>query len=100
MIVNFGIYELLVGYVGFVVGVEYCKEKSEIEELDNVVGMFFNVLGEDKGEYDVFEVFIEVMVLFFEGLLGVDMLIFDIVVCIVNYFFIGNVKSWKFGLDW
>lgn len=64
------------------------------------MGIFFNILGEDKGDYDVLEVFIEVIILLFVDFFGVEMLIFDIVVCIVNYFLIGNVKSWKFGLDW
>jgi len=37
-IANSGIYELPAGYVGFAAGVEYRKEKSEIEEPNNAVG--------------------------------------------------------------
>lgn len=59
------------GYVGFVVGVEYCKEESEIKELDNVVGIFFNVLGEDKGDFDVNEIYFEVFILLLVDLLFV-----------------------------
>ena len=67
-IANSGIYELPAGYVGFAAGVEYRKEKSEIEEPNNAVGTFFNVLGEDKGEYDVSEVFTELTIPLLEGL--------------------------------
>jgi len=99
-IANSGIYELPAGYVGFAVGVEYRKEKSEIEEPNNAVGTFFNVLGEDKGEYDVSEVFTELTIPLLEGLPGVDMLTFDTAARIANYSSIGNAKSWKLGLDW
>tara|TARA_Y100000588_G_scaffold23536_1_gene23582 strand:+ start:7229 stop:10069 length:2841 start_codon:yes stop_codon:yes gene_type:complete len=99
-IANSGIYELPAGYVGFAAGVEYRKEKSEIEEPDNAAGTFFNALGEDKGEYDVSEVFTEVTVPLLEGLPGVDMLTFDTAARIANYSSIGNAKSWKLGLDW
>ena len=99
-IANSGIYELPAGYVGFAAGVEYRKEKSAIEEPDNAAGTFFNALGEDKGEYDVSEVFTEVTVPLLEGLPGVDMLTFDTAARIANYSSIGNAKSWKLGLDW
>ncbi|WP_338456794.1 TonB-dependent receptor [uncultured Alteromonas sp.] len=99
-IANSGIYELPAGYVGFAAGVEYRKEKSEIEEPNNAVGTFFNVLGEDKGEYDVSEVFTELTIPLLEGLPGVDMLTFDTAARIANYSSIGNAKSWKLGLDW
>ncbi len=99
-IANSGIYELPAGYVGFAAGVEYRKEKSEIKEPNNAVGTFFNVLGEDKGEYDVSEVFTELTIPLLEGLPGVDMLTFDTAARIANYSSIGNAKSWKLGLDW
>ncbi|ANB23848.1 TonB-dependent receptor [Alteromonas stellipolaris] len=99
-IANSGIHELPAGYVGFAAGVEYRKEKSEIEEPNNAVGTFFNVLGEDKGEYDVSEVFTELTIPLLEGLPGVDMLTFDTAARIANYSSIGNAKSWKLGLDW
>lgn len=99
-IANSGIYELPAGYVGFAAGVEYRKEKSEINEPDNAAGTFFNALGEDKGEYDVSEVFTEVTIPLLEGLPGIDMLTFDTAARIANYSSIGNAKSWKLGLDW
>ncbi|TKB02264.1 TonB-dependent receptor [Alteromonas portus] len=99
-IANSGIYELPAGYIGFAAGVEYRKEKSEIDEPENAAGTFFNALGEDKGEYDVSEVFTEVTIPLLEGLPGVDMLTFDTAARIANYSSIGNAKSWKLGLDW
>ncbi|NKX18703.1 TonB-dependent receptor, partial [Alteromonadaceae bacterium A_SAG5] len=99
-IANSGIYELPAGYVGFAAGVEYRKEKSEIEEPDNAAGTFFNTLGEDKGEYDVSEVFTEVTLPLLADLPGVEMLTFDTAARIANYSSIGNAKSWKLGLDW
>ncbi len=99
-IANSGIYELPAGYVGFAAGVEYRKEKSEIEEPDNAAGTFFNTLGEDKGDYDVSEVFTEVTIPLLADLLGVEMLTFDTAARIANYSSIGNAKSWKLGLDW
>ncbi|KTF07544.1 TonB-dependent outer membrane receptor [marine sediment metagenome] len=76
------------------------KKKREIDEPDNAAGTFFNALGEDKGEYDVSEVFTEVTIPLLEGLPGVDMLTFDTAARIANYSSIGNAKSWKLGLDW
>ena len=99
-IANSGIYELPAGYVGFAAGVEYRKEKSEIEEPDNAAGTFFNTLGEDKGDYDVSEVFTEVTIPLLADLPGVEMLTFDTAARIANYSSIGNAKSWKLGLDW
>jgi hypothetical protein len=56
---NSAIYELPAGYIGFAAGVEYRKEESETEEPDNAAGTFFNALGEDKGEFDVNEIYFE-----------------------------------------
>ena len=97
---NAGIYELPAGYVGFAAGVEYRKEKSEIDEPENAENTFFNALGEDKGEYDVSEVFSEITVPLLADLPGVEMLTFDTAARIANYSSIGNAKSWKLGLDW
>ena len=99
-IANSGIYELPAGYVGFAAGVEYRKEKSEIDEPENASGTFFNALGEDKGDYDVSEVFTEVTIPLLADLPGIEMLTFDTAGRVANYSSIGNAKSWKLGLDW
>ncbi|MGK0410465.1 MAG: outer membrane receptor protein involved in Fe transport, partial [Shewanella psychromarinicola] len=57
---NSGIFELPAGYVGFSTGVEYRKEESEIFEPSNASDTFFNALGEDKGDFDVSEIFAEI----------------------------------------
>lgn len=97
---NSSIYELPAGYVGFAAGVEYRKEKSEVNEPDNAEGTFFNVLGEDKGEFNVKEVYAELSVPLLTDLPGVQDLTLDTALRIADYSTIGNAKSWKLGLDW
>ena len=97
---NAGIYELPAGYVGFAAGVEYRKEKSEINEPDNAGGTFFNALGEDRGDYSVEEIFSEVTVPVLYDLPGVELLTVDGAIRIANYSSVGNATSWKLGLDW
>ncbi|AXR07687.1 TonB-dependent receptor domain-containing protein [Salinimonas sediminis] len=97
---NAGIYELPAGYVGFAAGVEYRKEKSEINEPENAGGTFFNALGEDRGEYSVEEIFSEVTVPVLADLPGIELLTVDGAIRIANYSSIGNATSWKLGLDW
>lgn len=97
---NSGIYELPAGYVGFAAGIEYRKEESEIEEPDNATGTFFNVLGEDKGDFDVKEAYVEFSVPLLTDLPGIQDLNFETALRIADYSTIGNAKSWKLGLDW
>ena len=97
---NSGIYELPAGYVGFAAGIEYRKEESEIEEPDNAAGTFFNVLGEDKGDFDVKEAYVEFSVPLLTDLPGIQDLNFETALRIADYSTIGNAKSWKLGLDW
>lgn len=97
---NSGIYELPAGYVGVAAGVEYRKEESEINEPENAAGTFFNALGEDKGYYEVSEVFAEVTAPLLFDLPGVELLTVDGAIRIADYTSIGNATSWKLGLDW
>lgn len=91
---NSELFEVPAGYVGIAMGAEYREEKSEQTEPDNVVGTFFNVLGEDKGKFDVTEVFAEVTAPVIDGL------VFDAAVRFADYSTIGNATSWKVGFDW
>nr|WP_268244275.1 TonB-dependent receptor [Shewanella algicola] len=97
---NSGLFELPAGYVGFSTGVEYRKEESEIFEPNNAEGTFFNVLGEDKGEFDVSEVFAEITLPLLADLPMVRQLDLDLAVRFADYSTIGNATTWKAGLSW
>ncbi|WP_462168128.1 TonB-dependent receptor plug domain-containing protein [Pseudoalteromonas lipolytica] len=97
---NSAIYELPAGYVGFAAGVEYRKEESETEEPDNAVGTFFNALGEDKGEFDVNEIYFEASIPLLADLPFVQDLVLDTAARYADYSTIGDATSWKVGLDW
>lgn len=97
---NSGLFELPAGYVGFSTGVEYRKEQSEIFEPDNAEGTFFNILGEDKGEFDVSEVFAEMTLPLLADLPMVRQLDLDLAIRFADYSTIGNATTWKTGLSW
>ncbi|TGV16942.1 TonB-dependent receptor [Pseudoalteromonas sp. MEBiC 03607] len=97
---NSAIYELPAGYVGFAAGVEYRKEESETKEPDNAVGTFFNALGEDKGDFDVNEIYFEASIPLLADLPLVQDLVLDTAVRYADYSTIGDATSWKVGLDW
>jgi outer membrane receptor protein involved in Fe transport len=99
-VANSAIYELPAGMVGFAAGVEYRKEKSETIEPDNAEGTFFNALGEDKGEFDVTEVYTEISVPLISDVVGIDDLVLDAAVRYADYSTVGDATSWKLGLDW
>ncbi|BED91144.1 TonB-dependent receptor [Pseudoalteromonas sp. MM1] len=97
---NGALFELPAGYVGMAFGVEYRKEESETKEPDNAEGTFFNALGEDKGEFDVNEVFAEATIPLVSDLPFVQDLVLDAAVRYADYSTIGDATSWKLGLDW
>lgn len=97
---NSAIYELPAGYIGFAAGVEYRKEESETKEPDNAVGTFFNALGEDKGDFDVNEIYFEASIPLLADLPLVQDLVLDTAVRYADYSTIGDATSWKVGLDW
>ncbi|HAY92876.1 TonB-dependent receptor, partial [Shewanella sp.] len=88
------------GAVGFSTGVEYRKEESEIFEPSNAKGTFFNALGEDKGDFDVKEVFAEVNVPLLTDLPMIRQLDMELAVRFADYSTIGNATTWKAGLSW
>jgi len=97
---NSYLFELPAGYVGLSTGVEYRKEESEIFEPDNAEGTFFNALGEDKGDFDVSEIFAEVTLPLLADLPMVRQLDLDLAVRYADYSTIGNATTWKTGLSW
>ncbi|MEL0631402.1 TonB-dependent receptor [Pseudoalteromonas carrageenovora] len=97
---NGALFEVPAGYVGMAFGVEYRKEESETKEPDNAEGTFFNALGEDKGEFDVNEIFAEATVPLISDVVFVQDLVLDAAVRYADYSTIGDATSWKLGLDW
>jgi outer membrane receptor protein involved in Fe transport len=97
---NSGLFELPAGYVGFSTGVEYRKEQSEIFEPSNAAGTFFNALGEDKGEFDVSEVFAETSIPLLADLPMIRQLDLELAIRFADYSTIGNATTWKTGLSW
>ncbi|NRB22116.1 TonB-dependent receptor [Shewanella sp.] len=99
-VTNSGLFELPAGYVGFSTGIEYRKEQSQIFEPENAEGTFFNVLGEDKGEFDVKEVFAEMNIPLLSDLPMIRQLDMELAVRLADYSTIGNATTWKAGLSW
>lgn len=97
---NSALFDLPAGAVGFSTGVEYRKEESQVFEPDNAKGTFFNVLGEDKGEFDVKEVFAEFSVPLLSDLPLIRQLDAEIAARYANYSTIGSATTWKAGLSW
>ncbi len=97
---NSALFDLPAGAVGFSAGVEYRKEESEVFEPQNAEGTFFNVLGEDKGEFDVKEVFAEVSVPLLSDLPLIKQLDAELAIRFADYSTIGNATTWKAGLSW
>lgn len=97
---NSALFDLPAGAVGFSAGVEYRKEESEVFEPENADGTFFNVLGEDKGEFDVKEVFAEVSIPLLSDLPLVKQLDAELAIRFADYSTIGNATTWKAGLSW
>jgi iron complex outermembrane receptor protein len=97
---NSSLFELPAGYAGFSTGVEYRKEESEIFEPSNAAGTFFNALGEDKGDFDVSEIFAEITLPLLADLPMVRQLDLDLAIRFADYSTIGNATTWKTGLSW
>lgn len=97
---NSALFDMPAGVVGFSTGVEYRKEESEIFEPANAAGTFFNALGEDKGDFDVKEVFAEVSVPLLADLPMIRQLDMELAIRFADYSTIGNATTWKAGLSW
>ena len=97
---NGALFDLPAGTVGFAAGLEYREEKSVTEEPDNAVGTFFNALGEDEGEFDVTEAFVEFSVPLISDVFLIQDLNLEAAARYADYSTIGEATSWKLGLDW
>ncbi len=99
-VTNSALFDLPAGAVGFSSGLEYRKEESEVFEPDNAVGTFFNALGEDKGDFDVKEIFAEVSIPLLTDLPMIRQLDADLAIRYADYSTVGSATTWKAGLSW
>ncbi len=97
---NSMLYELPAGDIGFSTGIEYRKEETKQNEPSNAVGTFFNVLGEDSGDYDVKEVFVEFNIPLLADLPAIQQLDLELAARYADYSTIGDATTWKTGLSW
>ncbi|BDY05871.1 TonB-dependent receptor [Ferrimonas sp. YFM] len=97
---NSYLFDLPAGSVGLSTGVEYRKEESETHEPDNAEGTFFNSLGEDKGSFNVKEIFAEITIPLLADLPAIQQLDVDAAVRYANYSSTGDATTWKAGLSW
>ena len=97
---NSMLYELPAGDIGFSTGIEYRKEESAQHEPANAAGTFFNALGEDNGEYDVSEIFVEFNIPLLADLPAIQQLDLEVAARYADYSTIGDATTWKAGLSW
>jgi len=97
---NGQLFEFPAGDVGFAAGIEYRKEENDDEGGQSYEGTFQSVIGEADGEFDVTEVFVEVVVPLVTDVFLVQDLSLDTAVRFADYSTIGDATSWKVGIDW
>lgn len=96
-------FDLPAGAVGVAAGVEYRKEKVDIDQsgVYNSGGGFFNTLLPDMtGKVDVKEIFGEVRVPLLRDLPMVDSLALQLAARQADYSTAGDATSWNANLEW
>lgn len=97
-----GMFELPGGPIGFAVGGEYRKEKSSFvaDPLAQQGLTFTNVLGNTKGQFDVWEVFAEINAPILADMPFAHRLAVDGAIRYSDYSTIGSTTAWKVGGNW
>lgn len=96
-------FRLPAGGVGVAAGVEYRREKVEVDqsEIYNSGGGFFNSLLPDlNGKVDVREAFAEVRIPLLRDLPGVDSMSVQLAARQADYSTAGDATSWNANLEW
>lgn len=95
-------FTLPAGDVQVAAGLEYREEKSsEVYSADTQGGNTMgNAAGNTFGKYHVREAYLETIVPLLSGMKAVEKLDFEGAVRIGDYSTVGNVFSWKAGLNW
>jgi len=97
---NSQLFELPAGDIGFAAGMEYRKEESKDSEPKGYEGTFSVAPSLAIGEFDVSEVFAEVIVPLVSDVYLVQDLSAEAAVRYADYSTIGGATSWKLGLNW
>lgn len=101
---NPDLYELPMGYVSGAFGFEYRDESSESTEttlgVPEGTDTYFNTLGEDVGDFDVYELFGELAVPLLSDMYLVDDMSLELAYRWADYSHMGSHDSWKVGLNW
>lgn len=102
IISNPALFELPAGDLGFAAGYEYRKERSESQpdQLAAAGLTFLNALQEEKGEFDVNEIFAEISAPIIADVFLVEELRLDLAARWADYSTIGSDLAWKVGMDW
>jgi outer membrane receptor protein involved in Fe transport len=101
--INGSLAELPAGPLGFAVGAEYRKDSSEfVPDLAKKQGdiLGFNAAQPVAGEFDVTELFVESVVPLLKDLPAVKSLSLEAGLRYSDYSSVGEVTSYKAGLDW
>ena len=95
-------FTLPAGDVQIAAGLEYREEESSEKysadtQSGNTMG---NAAGNTRGKYHVREAYLETIVPLLSGMTAIDKLDFEGAVRVGDYSTVGNVFSWKAGLNW
>lgn len=101
---NPDLFEIPMGYVSGAFGFEYRDESSKSTEttLDVPEGTetYFNTLGEDDGDFDVYELFGELAVPLLSDMYLAEDVSLELAYRWADYSHMGSHDSWKAGLNW
>ena len=99
---NSAVIELPAGGLGVAAGYEYRRERSESQpdQLAAAGLTFLNALQEEKGEFDVNEIFAEVSAPLIGDVFLIEEFRLDLAARWADYSTIGSDVAWKVGFDW
>jgi iron complex outermembrane recepter protein len=96
------LFELPAGPLGFAAGVEYRKEESDHRQdaLSAANRLFYNAIGQTKGEYDLTEGYMEAVVPVLADLPFAHRLSIEAAGRIGEYSTVGSVDQWRLQATW
>jgi iron complex outermembrane receptor protein len=96
------LFELPAGSLGFAIGAEYRKEKSDqIQDALSASGaLFYNAIGRTKGEYDLTEGYAELVLPLLKDLPFAHRLGIELAGRIGDYSSVGSVDQWRIAGEW
>ncbi|MDA3933041.1 MAG: TonB-dependent receptor [Gammaproteobacteria bacterium] len=99
---NSDLFETWAGPVAGLLGVEYRQERSRTtgDSLSALGNTFFNALADTRGNFDVYEAFVETAVPLLKGVPGIEELTFEGAARFSDYSTIGETFTWETRLNW